>query len=210
MITNVEKEETRNPLKEIKDKKAGRSSYCKYIKTIQTEIGRDAAKYGVANGVQKSKQRFPAIKQKGESDFMRKYLKLKNNDPSEPATESQAKKRGYSVLIPDELMIKTVDITQTLRLKAAPISYLVIAFEKVICIFDIFKRQKKDKLSFRKYNIVSVYVPANMTNHFQRLELTVNGVAKTFLKVKFRNWYANEVTKQLVELKSNQLKISYK
>ena len=127
MITNVEKEETRNPLKEIKDKKAGRSSYCKYIKTIQTEIGRDAAKYGVANGVQKSKQRFPAIKQKGESDFMRKYLKLKNNDPSEPATEIQAKKRGYSVLIPDELMIKTVDITQTLRLKAAPISYLVIA-----------------------------------------------------------------------------------
>ena len=149
-------------------------------------------------------------------------------------------------------MIKTVDITQTLRLKAAPISYSVIAafargvvlwhdrnvfvengghlsfvlhraktektwteyrslyFEKVICIFDIFKRQKTDKLSFRKYNIVSVYVPANMTNHFQRLDLTVNGVAKTFLKVKFRNWYANEVTKQLAELKSNQLKISYK
>ena len=91
MITNVEKEETRNQLKEIKDKKAGRSSYCKYIKTNQTEIGRDAAKYCVANGVQKSKQRFPTIKQKGESDFKRKYLKLKNNDPSEPATDIQAK-----------------------------------------------------------------------------------------------------------------------
>ena len=36
-----------------------------------------------------------------------------------------------------------------------------------------------------------------MTNHFQRLDLTVNGVAKTFLNVKFGNWYANEVTKQL-------------
>ena len=44
---------------------------------------------------------------------------------------------------------------------------------------------------------MSVYTPANITNHFQPLDLTVNDLAKTFLKEKFGNWYANEVTKQL-------------
>ena len=36
-----------------------------------------------------------------------------------------------------------------------------------------------------------------MTNHFQPQDLTVNGMAKIFLKENFGNWYANEVTKQL-------------
>ena len=36
-----------------------------------------------------------------------------------------------------------------------------------------------------------------MTRYFQPLDLTVNGVAKTFLKEKFGNWYVSEVTKQL-------------
>ena len=36
-----------------------------------------------------------------------------------------------------------------------------------------------------------------MTKYFQPLDLTINGVAKTFLKDKFGNWYASEVTKQL-------------
>ena len=35
-----------------------------------------------------------------------------------------------------------------------------------------------------------------MTNHFQPLDLAVNGVTKTFLQEKFGNWYTNEVTKQ--------------
>ena len=46
------------------------------------------------------------------------------------------------------------------------------------------------------HNIITVYVPANMTKYFQPLDLTVNGVSKTFLKQKFGDWYASEVTKQ--------------
>ena len=160
-----------------------RSSYCKYTKIDRAEIGRDAAKHGVANAVQKSKQRFLTIKQK--------YLELKNTDPSEPITEIQTKKRVRPSLLPDEIMTKTVDIIKTSRLKAAPISYLVMVmfargsvllhgrnvlvengghlrfilykvktertrteyhslyFEKVLCIFDISKRQKTNKYSFR-------------------------------------------------------------
>ena len=44
-----------------------------------------------------------------------------------------------------------------------------------------------------------VYVPNNMTHYFQPLDLTVNSVAKYFLKEKFELWYANEVKKQLDE-----------
>ena len=48
-----------------------------------------------------------------------------------------------------------------------------------------------------KRNIITVYVPANMMKYFQPLDLTVNGVSKTFLKQKFGDWYASEVTKKL-------------
>ena len=36
-------------------------------------------------------------------------------------------------------------------------------------------------------------VPANMTHHFQPLDLTVNGAAKHFMKQKFMDWYAKQV-----------------
>ena len=69
--------------------------------------------------------------------------------------------------------------------------------QKVICIFDVFKGQKIDKYKsvLDKY-IISVYVPTNMTNHFQPLNMTINKVAKTF-KEKLGNWYANEFTQEL-------------
>ena len=38
-----------------------------------------------------------------------------------------------------------------------------------------------------------------MTHYFQPLDLTVNAVAKHFLKDKFELWYANEIRKQLDE-----------
>lgn len=56
--------------------------------------------------------------------------------------------------------------------------------QNVPCTFDLFKGQKTEKYEsvLDNFNIVSVYVPANMTSYFQSLDLTVNGVAKTFLK----------------------------
>lgn len=70
---------------------------------------------------------FPANKQQSVSDFKCKYLELKSTDLSEPVTEIQAKKCGCPSLLPDELMIKTVDIITALMLKAASISYSVMA-----------------------------------------------------------------------------------
>ena len=44
-----------------------------------------------------------------------------------------------------------------------------------------------------------MYVSNNMTRYFQPLDLTVNAVAKHFLKDKFKLWYANEVKRQVDE-----------
>ena len=42
-----------------------------------------------------------------------------------------------------------------------------------------------------------VRVPANMTNLFQPLDLTVNGSAKAFMKRKFTEWYGSQISKAL-------------
>ena len=42
-----------------------------------------------------------------------------------------------------------------------------------------------------------VFVPKNLMAHFQPLDLNVNGHAKQFLKRKFENWYAEQVTKEI-------------
>ena len=60
-ITTVEREEVRNQLKEVEDRKVGRSSYGKYIKPDPAEIGWYASNHGIANAVWKFNQRFPAI-----------------------------------------------------------------------------------------------------------------------------------------------------
>ena len=52
-----------------------------------------------------------------------------------------------------------------------------------------------DKLA--ENHIKYVKVPANMTNLFQPLDLTINRSAKAFMKKKFTEWYSLEVMKQL-------------
>ena len=40
-------------------------------------------------------------------------------------------------------------------------------------------------------------MPPNLTHVFQPLDLTINGVAKAFLKNKFSEWYSQQITKRL-------------
>ena len=71
--------------------------------------------------------------------------------------------------------------------------------QKALLILDVFKGQKTDRCRalLEMHDIVAAYVPANMTKYSQPLDLTINVVAKTFLKDKFGTWYAGEVSKQL-------------
>ena len=71
--------------------------------------------------------------------------------------------------------------------------------QRVLLIFDVLRGQTTD--SYLKLldenNFVCVFVPPNLTNYFQPLDLNVSSHAKTFLKQRFQDWYASAVTKQL-------------
>ena len=395
-ITPIERREIHKELKKVEEKKAGRTAYRKYTKTERAEIGKYAALHGVGKAMRKYEQKYPGIKQQSVSDFKRKYKELKSRDPLVEVNEIGTKKQGRPSLLPEELMKKSIDIIKALRLKAAPVSYSVMAAvargvvishdrsllvengghlkfsdnwakqilykvmkdgkkmvvrmgntasmpvdpailsevkldfqrkikhvyeehnipddlilnfdqtplayicgsnrtmdfqgatsvpivgkgkkqqitgtftitksgiflpmqliykgktdrslprginfpdgfdltytenhwsneekcmqhiekivlpylkskreelalrpdQKALLIFDVFKGQKTDRYRalLEMHDIVAVYVPANMTKYFQPLDLTINGVAKTFLKDKFGTWYAGEVSKQL-------------
>ena len=73
--------------------------------------------------------------------------------------------------------------------------------QKSLLIYDVFTGQTTENMKeyIEENDCVIVYVPNNMTHYFQPLDLTVNAVAKHFLKDKFELRYANEVKKQLDE-----------
>ena len=58
-------------------------------------------------------------------------------------------------------------------------------------------QQNKFKDVMRENNCAFLFVPKNLTAHFQPLDLNVNGHAKQFWKRKFENWYAEQVTKEI-------------
>ena len=70
--------------------------------------------------------------------------------------------------------------------------------QKCLLIY-VFKAQITDK--YRKHldknNIAHVQVPPNLTLISQPLDLNVNAFAKSFLKSRFQEWYAKEVTNGL-------------
>ena len=62
-------------------------------------------------------------------------------------------------------------------------------------IIDVFRGQMTEPvLNFiKEYKICLVKVPANMTDIFQSLDLTVNRSAKSFFKRKFTQWYSSQI-----------------
>ena len=73
------------------------------------------------------------------------------------------------------------------------------ADQKSLLIYDVFRGQTTEKVTkiIEENDCVILYVPANMTNFFQMLDLNVNGYAKEFLKKKFELWYSEKVQNQL-------------
>ena len=73
--------------------------------------------------------------------------------------------------------------------------------QKALMVRDAFKGQKTEAVEQKliSYNIELVTVPAtcNMTHFFQPLDLTVNGVAKEYMKKEFTVHYSSSVKQQL-------------
>ena len=66
-------------------------------------------------------------------------------------------------------------------------------------IFDVLKVQCTQRVFdlIDENHCVTVFVSANLTHVFQPSDLAINGVAKSFLKSKFSEWYSKEIEKAL-------------
>ena len=73
-----------------------------------------------------------------------------------------------------------------------------------LIIMDTFKGQDNEAMKSlcNKNNCALVNVPHNLTNKFQPLDLTINQKAKKYLSSKFNEWYAERVSKQLMNGKA--------
>ena len=68
-----------------------------------------------------------------------------------------------------------------------------------LAIFDVFKGQCTEEVlkMLEDNNIEHVLVPANCTDRLQPLDLSINKPAKEFLRGKFQEWYASQISDQL-------------
>ena len=71
--------------------------------------------------------------------------------------------------------------------------------QKALLISDVFRGQHTDcvKVMMEQNNCLFVKVPANMTQHFQHLDVSINGLAKRFMKTQYENWYADNIVTQM-------------
>ena len=73
--------------------------------------------------------------------------------------------------------------------------------QKALVVMDVFTGQTTAEVIalLKENDICVVNVPANMTKYYQPLDLTVNGYAKRFMKIKFTEWYSKQIGKQMQE-----------
>ena len=71
--------------------------------------------------------------------------------------------------------------------------------QAALALFDVFRGQQTERISTlpEENNIIVVPIPANCTDRLQSMDLSVNKAVKEFMRSRFREWYVNEVQKQL-------------
>ena len=82
--------------------------------------------------------------------------------------------------------------------------------QAALAIFNNFKGQLTEKVlqELEDNNIQSVLVPANCTDRFQPMDLSVNKSIKSFLRSQFSTWYSQEVFKQMEAHKQQEAFLS--
>ena len=67
--------------------------------------------------------------------------------------------------------------------------------QSALLIWDVFRHQKTESVIevLKENNIHAEYIPNNMTNYYQPLDLTTNKWAKEFLNTKFLQWHSKQI-----------------
>ena len=71
--------------------------------------------------------------------------------------------------------------------------------QKALLISDLFRAQHTHTLKdlMTANNCILQKVPVNMTHHLQPLDISINGLAKKFMRNKYEDWYAKNIVCQL-------------
>ena len=73
------------------------------------------------------------------------------------------------------------------------------ADQYALLIWDVFRDQKTEAITslLQEQKILNEYVPSNITDYFQVLDLTVNKWMKDLMKQKFNEWFATQLRNKL-------------
>ena len=113
------------------------------------------------------------------------------NNFSQSANPKHFSNTNKSLKLIDEIIVPHIQFERTkLQLQIDHPALLII---------DVFSEQMAPAVlqKLRENYIFLVRVPPNMTNLFQPLDLTVNSVAKAFMKRRFTEWCSQEIWKEL-------------
>lgn len=79
-----------------------------------------------------------------------------------------------------------------------------------LALFDCFRGQTTPEIHdlLEKHNIVAIQVPANCTDKLQPIDVSINKPVKDEMKKRFQRWYADEVQKQLKDVKLEDVKVN--
>lgn len=70
--------------------------------------------------------------------------------------------------------------------------------QRALVIFDCFRGQITEEFTTKLANrLIYVTIPPNCTDLLQPMDLSINKIAKSFLKNEFEIWYAAQVCDQL-------------
>ena len=124
-LTGRETEEVTNEVTMLEKKGRKRRNYIKWTAEERAEIGQHAVRYGVNQTVRLLKGKYPRLTKQTVSDFKKAFIQAKQTAVG-PVDEITFRKRGRPALLPDDLMKKTMETIQALRLKGAPVTAAVI------------------------------------------------------------------------------------
>ena len=120
-VVNLTASETEQVTKEftvLENKGTKRGKYIKWSAEERAEIGQHAVRHGVNQTTCLLKGKYPRLTKQTVSDFKKAFIQAKQTTDG-PVSEISFRKRGRPALLPEDLMKKTIETIQALRLKGA-------------------------------------------------------------------------------------------
>ena len=124
-LTARETDEVQIELTVLEKNRSKRGKYNKWTGEERAEIAQCANENGVRQNVRLLNGKYPRLSKQTVCDFKKAFNEAKRNTTGE-VDEIRSRKRGCPTLLPEELMQKTIETIQALRLKGAPVTAPVI------------------------------------------------------------------------------------